>query len=546
MVPSDRRFNNLVVDRTLAVKGSIATPFIQVGDLVVTGSTSIPEITMTELKTANLDASNIVAISTSTTNLTAANATLTDATITNLTATNASITTLTISNLTISDLAVSNLTVVNLLASDIKTNTFSATSFTVTTFSTSNLTLTDIVNQIVLGTGNTITLNAPTPAASRVYTTPDVGLDASFVMTEGAQTINGIKTFSDTVVFLSGFSLASLTLTDVTNQLTMGTGNTVTLNAPTPGANRTYTLDDIGTNASFVMNNGVQSINGAKTFLTSTTFNGEIINSLGNSQFLLTFGGTSVTLNVAAPAANRVYTMTDVLSNANFIMSEGTQTINGLKTFSSAITDSAATNQLVLGGVTNITINAPAPAASRVYTLPDVLANANFILSEGVQTINGLKTFSATTTFGTSILLPTSGGTPTGLDYYEEYTASVNFVGPQGATTIAATINIVRVGKSVTMNVSDILFPAATVASPITSTNAIPSQFQPTIGGTGFSVAGVAATGLSNTAIVNVVVSLQVSGANTSIVLYNGTFLGNFAASGQDAASAFAYSWTHT
>lgn len=50
-------------------------------------------------------------------------------------------------------------------------------------------------NQIVLGTTNTITLTAPAPSASRVYTLSDVGADASFVMTEGTQTILGAKTF---------------------------------------------------------------------------------------------------------------------------------------------------------------------------------------------------------------------------------------------------------------------------------------------------------------------------------------------------------------
>ncbi|HLP28353.1 MAG TPA: hypothetical protein VK147_06905, partial [Candidatus Didemnitutus sp.] len=60
------------------------------------------------------------------------------------------------------------------------------------------LTVSPVTNQIILGTTNTTTLNAAAPAASAVYTIPDVGVAASFVMTAGDQTIAGNKTFSGT------------------------------------------------------------------------------------------------------------------------------------------------------------------------------------------------------------------------------------------------------------------------------------------------------------------------------------------------------------
>ena len=47
-----------------------------------------------------------------------------------------------------------------------------------------------------MGTTNTTTLTATAPAASRTYTIPDAGANASFVMTEGSQIINGTKTLS--------------------------------------------------------------------------------------------------------------------------------------------------------------------------------------------------------------------------------------------------------------------------------------------------------------------------------------------------------------
>lgn len=46
--------------------------------------------------------------------------------------------------------------------------------------------------------GNTITtITNASQAAARIYTIPDAGADASFVQTEGTQTINGVKTFGD-------------------------------------------------------------------------------------------------------------------------------------------------------------------------------------------------------------------------------------------------------------------------------------------------------------------------------------------------------------
>lgn len=56
------------------------------------------------------------------------------------------------------------------------------------------LSLTNTSNQIVLGSNKTTTINATPPTASRIYTIPDSGANASFVMTQGAQTITGVKT----------------------------------------------------------------------------------------------------------------------------------------------------------------------------------------------------------------------------------------------------------------------------------------------------------------------------------------------------------------
>lgn len=86
------------------------------------------------------------------------------------------------------------------------------------TISAGALTVAATSNQIVLGTTNTTTISATAPSASRVYTMPDVGGAADFVMTAGNQTIGGTKTFSAAVLFPDGtVSAPSIAFSSDTN-----------------------------------------------------------------------------------------------------------------------------------------------------------------------------------------------------------------------------------------------------------------------------------------------------------------------------------------
>jgi hypothetical protein len=62
----------------------------------------------------------------------------------------------------------------------------------------------------VLGVTRTATISAVQPATtSRTYTIPDVSADASFVLTQGAQTIAGTKTFSSAPQSSTGINLGN-------------------------------------------------------------------------------------------------------------------------------------------------------------------------------------------------------------------------------------------------------------------------------------------------------------------------------------------------
>jgi len=136
--------------------------------------------------------------------------------------------------------------------------------------SSRTFTLAKTSNQLILGTTNTTTISATAPASSAVYTIPDVGTTANFVMSAGTQTIAGAKTLS-----------SALTITPTSNQLVLGgagSTNTVTISAGTPGtASRTWTIPDITGNGTFAALEGTQTFSGAKTFSATLTMSGATI-----------------------------------------------------------------------------------------------------------------------------------------------------------------------------------------------------------------------------------------------------------------------------
>jgi len=94
--------------------------------------------------------------------------------------------------------------------------------------------------------------------------------------------------------------------------------------------------------------------------------------------------------------ANRVYTIDDVGADANFVMTQGSQQIAGIKTFSSQILITATSNHLVLSTSSNTLTFMSAPqAVSRIWTVPDISAAGTFVALEGTQTFTGSKTFSS-------------------------------------------------------------------------------------------------------------------------------------------------------
>jgi trimeric autotransporter adhesin len=293
-------------------------------------------------------------------------------------------------------------------------------------------TLTATTDQLVLGTTNTTTISATQPATSRTITIPDPGTTgANFVLTESTQTINGAKTFG------SSITAPAATLSNATNQLVLGTTNTTTVNATAPAASRIVTIPDPGTAASFVLTEASQTINGSKTFGSAIS---APATTLSNSTNQITMGTTNTTtISATAPSTSRTITLPDPgTTGANFVLTEANQTINGSKTFGSAVTITPSTNQLILGTTNTTTISASAPSTSRTITIPDPGADANFVLTQATQTINGAKTFGSAITITPSTNQLTLGTTNTTTISATAPSTSRTITLPDPATATAA------------------------------------------------------------------------------------------------------------
>ena len=107
---------------------------------------------------------------------------------------------------------------------------------------------------------NTLTITPPASVVSDLtYTVPDVGLNANFVMTEGAQTINGTKTFTSNISApnLSGTNTGDITLAPVGSS---PNGNAATLTG------QQLNLEPANATNPGVVTTGTQTLAGAKTF----------------------------------------------------------------------------------------------------------------------------------------------------------------------------------------------------------------------------------------------------------------------------------------
>jgi hypothetical protein len=281
---------------------------------------------------------------------------------------------------------------------------------------------------------------------ARTYTVTDPGTNASFVMTEGAQTINGAKTFNGDTKILADVEVGlNVTATNLfgTGALTnkfgdeAKTSNTFGNNVSGGSAFNEFgrrsrqnffghqsNINYFGNNATGFNHFGAE-VSGASAYnefgtdLKSGARNNFGRNSRnyfgenGENYFYSGLFAGPVTLPATVSYTNHGqivkagnhslgFTTTAGTTgifptgNINIAALEGQQTFAGEKTFSSGVNITKTTDQLVLGNTTKLTISSTAPASNRRYIIPDAGKDVNFILSSGTQTIEGATTFTST------------------------------------------------------------------------------------------------------------------------------------------------------
>lgn len=317
---------------------------------------------------------------------------------------------------------------------------------TANVFSDLPFVITPTSNQLVLGTTRTVTIHAPTPAtSSRIWTLPDLSTSPTFAALEGTQIFTGTKTLSsvssitsatnlsahtgvlrlannsDAVSWRNAADSADLALAvDASNQLTFNgtpletsalTSAHIFVGNASNSATDTAMTGDISITNTGVTTIGAATVTGSKIAATTIT-DANIAAAAAIAVTKIATGTANQVLGVNnGGTANEFKTITGTTDEITVTGGVGTITLatpqaiatTSTPTFASE-TLTATSNQLVLGAIAgpNITVTAPAPAASRTYTIPDGGTSASFVLTQAAQTIAGQLTLS-------SALLGTAG-----------------------------------------------------------------------------------------------------------------------------------------
>jgi hypothetical protein len=148
--------------------------------------------------------------------------------------------------------------------------------------------------------------------------------------------------------------------------------------------------------------------NASAIFSGDATFLGDVsgISSFNNSISILNAGldkiilgsgaSNTVTITNSAPTSNKIYNIPDVGGNCQFLMTTGSQTVGGIKTFTSP----PIANGIFLGntGSNTISITNSIPSSNRIYNVPEMSGNCEFLMTTGSQTVGGSKRFTSTPT----------------------------------------------------------------------------------------------------------------------------------------------------
>ncbi len=235
-------------------------------------------------------------------------------------------------------------------------------------------------------------------------------------------------------------SSAQLIVARTSDQLVFGTTNTVTFNVAAPSANRIITFPDVGADVSVAYLAGTQVFTGPKSFTALLT--------LGNIA-----SSTSTTYTTGTAGTGGVSSTTVTGSGTSWT----SPMVGGIIVFSNGVTGFITAR----GGGTTITVlTAITVAAGTSYTI----YYGNLQSGQGAMALAGL-------------ILPTSGGTPTTLDYHATASGSLTV---SGALSSTISYSASRVGRQVTISFGSTA--SVSCSANTINFNALPAGFRPVNG----------------------------------------------------------------
>jgi hypothetical protein len=269
------------------------------------------------------------------------------------------------------------------------------------------------------------------------------------------------KTGYFTTLASSITSFITLALTATLNQVVLGTGNKTTISAPTPGQNQIITLPDSGVSSSSLILSDSAS---GQTINSTLQVNNNLTTTGNVSCNTMTFNANGDQIYFGAPATNIIKT--------NRILMMDYSGLNRWVGFT-GLSASSGSNRLFIGGGSGAY-----KAATSIEFWTAALTTTNTGTNVAVININGLTLNTGDLTVSTGgLFLPTSGGTASALNYYEETSVVASMT---GAWTGNITFYITRKGRCVTLSWADTANTATSAAAIGSSPAPIAARFRNT------------------------------------------------------------------
>lgn len=288
---------------------------------------------------------------------------------------------------------------------------------------TGAITIPGTTNQLILGTTNTTTISSTAPSASRVVTLPDGGASSNILLSQGAQTIVGVQTFSAPLVlnsatsitaFATGGQASATALTAQYNLVTTCASNFDSVKLLTAVTGQIQTVKNTGAAILSVFPNTSDAINGLAVNLSiDIPVGGEVTFRAIDA----TTWQTITSLDLTSPSTqkgNLVIKAANNAGNTQTLITNASQA--AARTYS--IPDAGASGSLVVGGG-NAAVTLSGTGGTSTGTMTTLSAQ---VTSASITTAGG-ATHVATITYtgiaSTDIVMITkAGGTNNATENY--------------------------------------------------------------------------------------------------------------------------------